>query len=475
MRQDDADGVWRVPGADVEFEVSRLDASPDTTHETSPVGSSYGSTIAGPSGEMVLEGEAVPVSSRMTPRRRAMAVVLAVAAAALALVLVLGAPDQGVPLLQALFATRTPTAPLAPGDDQVILENSVPWGVLRLDGRQIDMPTADPSLGIPYPILQLSRGSHTIDYSAGPFPPRHCVVSVPAAVSDTCGGRANMVIQGFPAHSVDLRATPTNLPPDQYAALTAAVDAALTFPAGELAPGDHYARQNGDVAAATQALQARLLASLNSEQNGIGGAIINGQDCSALCSLVGPGEPTAAGPAAWALMANVEASWQFIDGAGHVVDTAPVVGGDAASLSPPLLVGVSISWNGSWSATLPAPQPEFGFDGLCGAGVDLLRLMVGSVASNDVGLGFNSTQGHSFLDGCLLTAQQSPGEPTGPSTPAETLHLGSVLYRYGALIAADSDAHQTWRQLPLPSPRERAIIAAFESTQPGPVVGIPKA
>jgi hypothetical protein len=87
--------------------------------------------------------------------------------------------------------TPAPTATPQAGADAFLWEHAVPWGQLLVDGK----PGPDvrgsamyqDSQGFPLgSAFHLSRGRHTLEYRAAPFPTVRCAVSVPPARSDTC-------------------------------------------------------------------------------------------------------------------------------------------------------------------------------------------------------------------------------------------------------------------------------------------------
>jgi hypothetical protein len=402
----------------------------------------------------------------MTSRRRLVAAGTSVAALVLALAALFGSSAGGAPsVLQGFFATPTPTAPLAPGDDHVVVENLVPWGVLRLDGRQIDMASSgfgsgfDPSQPGP-PYLVLPRGTHTLDYTAAPFPAFRCVVSVPPAPKDTCHGNGSVGFNDVTYRPIDLGARPSRLPPDQLAALKAAVQAALVFPAAEVAPGDHYARANGTVAAATGEWHATPIISLVAQGAGSNQMIFSDESCDPLCSGSSLGPDFGGSSLVWQVLAHADAEWRFTDVTGRQLDSAPIHDGQPGQPAFPTLFALDVGWDGTWSTT--PSTTSYSFDFRCQPGMGrLMPLLAGGQ-----GMGFETLTDASLSDGCLLTLVRPPNAPPGPGTPFVEQRLGSVLYRFGALVAVEDAAHKLAPQLPLASGHERAIAAALAATRP---------
>lgn len=400
-----------------------------------------------------------PWPRRLSPRRRLLGAATAAAVVVVALLVVLsGVPGGGDGLWQTL---RPPTATLAPGEDTVVFVHMAPWGALTLDGRHVDAALSN-TQGGGYIDITLARGEHQLGYVAPPFPALHCRVSVPRAATDTCP-LADRVLafqfQGVSARRVlDLQATPSHLPPDQYQALAHRVQQALVFAPGDVLPGDHYLQQDGTVIAAAVRLWATLVVSLNTDDSNH--FDINGEPCITLC----PGSfgfATPGGrPSDWDIIANVRAEWQIVDADGHVVSTAP------NAQSGPMLMVVQARWDGAWSVTPGGPLgvQQQAFSRLCEPAISQIFALV-LQGQNNQGYGISTQTGREPADGCLLTAQQLLGTPNPPGTPVSSGTTATFLYRYGALIAADDNAHRRVPQLPLPSANERSIIAGFAAGQ----------
>src|SRR5260370_16176288 len=82
-----------------------------------------------------------------------------------------------------------PVARLSIGADTLYFAQGVPWGRLALDGRALgdaDYSVLHTDLDPPYISLRLTRGPHTLEYRAAPFPVLRCDLSLPASPADTC-------------------------------------------------------------------------------------------------------------------------------------------------------------------------------------------------------------------------------------------------------------------------------------------------
>lgn len=391
-----------------------------------------------------------PFDVRLTPQRRAIAAGTAIIAVVLALIVMVNTiPGAGPTLAATLgFAPPTPTPTLILGADIVFFVDSVPWGTLTVDGQTTAIaPPGDRA----YPQLQLARGTHTLVYTAAPFPTLRCRVSVPAATSDTCPPATGMLdtiqTDSSAFRSIDLQATPDNLPPDQYAALVNAVQVAFAVPSGRVPVGDHYLDKGGNTAVATSPLTAHLLVTLPAKGTVRGG--INGATCDPLCAspLFRPGNS-----GQWQLAVLGVPAWQFTTSDGQII-----VGGSAPEYAEMMLM-LNVNWSGTWSAS-PATPNQLAMEVCSTVNAELGSLLT---SHSNAGQGF-SVQYHadaSVMDGCLT--QVSPSVPvtsgTGPGDPL------NILYHFGALIAADAATAQALPQLPTASADERTLATRLASS-----------
>lgn len=389
----------------------------------------------------------VRLTVRLTPRRRAVAAGTAIGAVALALLVILGTiPGAGPTLGAALgIVPPTPTPTLIPGADMVFFANSVPWGKLTVDGY----PTkVSPPAGRAYPQVRLSRGTHHLVYTAAPFPPVRCRVSVPSAKSDTCPPAVGILdtiqTDSSAYRSIDLQATPDNLPPDQYAALVRAAQAAFAVPDGTVPAGDHYRDSNGNTVVAASPLAAHLVITVPEKGTDLGG--INGAICDPLCvnSLFDP-----ANIDQWQVAALAALAWQFTTHDRQMIES----GSSSQDVMMPLMLYVE--WSGAWSVSLANPN-QLSQEVCSPVGAELGTLLTSPSKAN-YGFSFESHPDSSVMDGCLT--QVFPSLPvtsgTGPGDPPPL----NILYRFGALVAADAATAQALPQLPAASANERALVA----------------
>jgi len=471
----DEGATWGQSDDDFELEVSALDTSRDTVPSVGPAGREVPNTAGSdtalvrdaswvaPDGDVGDTDVEAPWSQRLSPRRKLLAATTAAAVVVVTLLIVFSsAPGGGDGLWQTL---HPPTATLAIDEDRVEFVHLAPWGALTVDGRHVGTALLSNAQGPAFIDLSLARGEHRLDYVAPPFRGLHCRVSVPRAGSDTCPLADHALVFQFQRVSalrvLDLQSTPSHLPPDQFQALARQVQQALAFAPGDVLAGDHYLQQDGMVVTASARLRAMLQVSLNADA--ATHFVINGEPCATLClgnfGFVAPG----GGTSDWNLVAIVRLAWQFADAAGQVVSTTPSGPSGPNGLTP---LEVQVRWDGAWSVT---PSGRLGVQQqtlslLClPATSQIIGLLVHG--QNNQGFGINPQTGREPTDGCLLTAQQYPRTPIPPGTPVPPSATAGFLYRYGALIAADANAHRDDPQLPLPSANERAIIAEFVADQ----------
>jgi len=329
-------------------------------------------------------------------------------------------------------ATPTPTEPLSVGADRLYFANSVPWGVLQVDGRTTGVPTLDQGP------LTLARGRHILDYRAEPFRRFRCTVSVPAADSDTCPLHRDILDSSdltANARVIDLGATVEALPDDQRFDLTRVVGSALASITGSatVAPGDHYLGTGGAIAVATVSLSVALNFSLNTDPTRASFSVSLPPDCITLCaSDLNSSTPDGG----WDVQAHALLRWTFIDAQGAISVADDI---DIAR-------NLSVRWDGSWSVAVEdsGDMCELAFE----------RLPTPQGVEGYSAAGTNSAP--NLADGCLITLQHDSG--TGTPTPVTAL----LLYRVGVLLATNAAAQQLFPSLTVASAHERALAQQWQ-------------
>ena len=469
----------REPHVD-EFEIEVTDlrsASAGTPSDTATTGH-IGDRSSSPGEQSPIELFGQPLQARparaglgraLSPRhRRRLQGALVGATLLLAVVFIFSSVPGSTATLADLLhiATPIPTAPLAPGADNIIAARGVPWGTLLVDGHA----RPDANLHTVYQgVFRLSRGRHTLEYQAAPFPTLRCTISVPLASRDTCplldtsrlGGQPN----GIPGDTrvVDLRATPDRLSADQLAALTNGVMAALTngvmaaltdwlpptSASAVVAPGERYVAADGSIATATRPLKATFLYTLNQDQSRIVGA----DGCVTFCLL-----PAVEAPLSGVWMVNVllQHGWSYADASSDgrvLIPYAPALPSMLVSRSAPFdsfsfdFKGFSARWDGAWhvsaNPTGEASNDSYS-DPTCILGLNLV-----STLNNDA----NALSELSPIplphvaDGCLI--RELPVNDHD--------HSAYFLYRFGVLLAVGSGARTAQPKLPVAIPDEFAL------------------
>lgn len=454
------DRLHDTPGDDLDIQVSDTRA-PRTTY------------VDGPRLDARMPS---PLLARRTPSQRALRTASSLIALLAVVVLVAVASDLHgslADLLLGLAPTPTTVDPLPPGGDLFYLLPNPPGVVVLLDGRPLN-PVPVPGVSPP---LRLARGRHLLEWRPGPFPfqPQRCVISVPRGSDTTCPvDRAN----GLPvavappgslaslASVIDVRDTLGALPQAQYAALMAAIQAALASATSTaiVQPGEVYFFYgpgiSGRIVTAAQPLQATLRLVLDGPSVP-GGCVLTagaiqpcrtpGQECSELCTLVAPPGFAAGGPgasgASWLAGAMVSSSWTYTRPDGTLL--ASGLGDFGFNVH---LAVLRITWDGAdWGVA-----PVIGHDPALPASDDLLcaaaREWLGQgplhqdVAASSGPAHLAYVAATSPVDGCavVVTTQGVPG-------------AALFLQRFGALVAANPPAHNLWPKLPLADAAEQSL------------------
>jgi hypothetical protein len=384
---------------------------------------------------------------------------------ALAMVVVLTPGTRAVVVGLVVGPTPMATVPLADGNDHFAVENQLPWGTLQIDGQPgpalVPAPSSVPNpTSVPQLItFALARGRHHLEYQADPFPPLRCTLSVPAAPSDTCPIDPQpidyLVPTGRLTRLLDLLGTPDRLSPSEQALLADATQVALARTAagaaGTVAPGDHYLGADAQVMTAGQTLNAATTYRFEPPATPI-----SVEHCAMLCvSLVPWAAPSAT---EWLLTALVDLSWSYRDASGHMLLADGLPGPPSARQA----VGVSVGVRrvaGGWQVHLIPPTPSGTVVPdplLCPIGahyLDVLRATPGqaTIDLNDLSYQWPVSAFTPQL-GCVFGGSRyldSQGTPTGS--------VALVLYRFGALLAVNDEAHNDFPKIPRATGHERTL------------------
>lgn len=419
------------------------------------------------------------VGMRRTSHRRLVQMVIAGVCVLALLALVLGRSPATTALVGDMFGivTPTPTAPLALGMDKIYPIYSVPWGTLRIDGR---VQTFVVQRG-DYRPVRLSRGSHTLEYQAAPFPTLRCTISAPAAPTDTCPllnpetTPSSLPFDPVPpdtrglGREIDLGATPNRLPASQRAALSTAIDAALNVDTAfhtNVAPSERYATANGGVAVATQPLAATLRVTHTPRADvgdGMAGHTIYGDSaCADICADVFPFGGNLS-DAEWSLAVAATLAWRYTAANGSVVAEAPLVPGStglvATSSQTDYNAHIEVQWERQQWTVHRIDMNSLGAsilgNSVCALGQILIDNMYADLNMHEANA-YNTAQVASYMppqpaDGCYLTYQRG-------TTAGKKEATSGFLFRLGVLLAANAQAQRLFPKLPVADARDHAII-----------------
>ena len=328
--------------------------------------------------------------------------------------------------------TQTPHRPVG-----VALVSNVSYGTLTLNGRQL--------VGPPPQAITLRAGTNVIALTAPPFQPRQCRVTWPDL--SLLGGQCNVSIGYLPGLSTTLEIEYQialdfdfrDLPPDLAASARETVNAAISaahyetpIPAGQpIAIG--WTPRTGSIAsvAAPPRTQAQLAFAASSTPT-----------CpDVLCagSEFLPNYPDRGPPvgSAWMVNAGFTYTWRFVtqDGTSLGSVTYPTDAPVSFAIAP------NLHGDGGWHLWQPsAPGPTDMLQGALTSSIcdwaNAFRVALPGVPSPPI-VGVTIGSG---IQGCAF-ALQTPGGGDA----------GTLLWRFGVLLAADNQAQANYPSLPLAS------------------------
>jgi hypothetical protein len=389
------------------------------------------------------------------PRRRRLARGALVLAA---LVTVLGVLLRGaLPLPHwPLAATRPTAAPQRQGSSGARwtpgpfnIFSNVSFGTVTLNGQRLRGAP-------PISFSTLVPGPNTLTLDAPPFPRATCTIF--AIGASTEGGTAYQAtspcrITGGDGHlDIVIDESGTSLPPTVAArALDTLRELAVQFPPKEatVPVGEYYATgldASGAIsyARATQPLTARLDFAANT--SGIAQGTLPSRSTFAVGSTClelqcdGPEFQGPIGDSAWLVNEPLLLQMRFLTQDGTVMGALSIPADE------PLTFALAYRRDGTWQSvnsvrdygvTIIAPDE-------CATGANLLfvRLQAAQVPSS--GLAFSFGAARDMLGGCRISVS------SGYGTTASI--AGTYIWRFGVLLAADSDAQALLPALPLAPP-----------------------
>ena len=412
-----------------------------------------------------------PLAPRLSQRGRVLRVSGILGVLFLALTILVAVTPGARSAVVGFVQGPSPTYAL-PGDGhRFAVEHQLPWGTLTIDGypapslAPIQTQTSTPQLTT----FALARGHHQLEYRADPFPTLRCTLSVPEAMDDTCPlgpqlANDPIVPDGQHTRLLDLLGTDDRLSPPEQALLADATQSALDRAAaganGALAPGDHYLDAAARVATAGEALTADAAYRFDRLPT-----LVDGEHCAILCTPTSPLAQSSADE--WLLNGFASLSWRYRDAGDRVVlAEGPPGSPPGGRVDVAIQVGVRRVGD-AWQVRLIPPTPAGSLvrDPLtCPVGahfLDVLRENPDQATADSTDTSYRWDEWSSPAElGCVFGGGRSfdnQGNLTGS--------VAIVLYRYGALLAVNDEAHADFPHIPWASEHERALaLAAWPPT-----------
>lgn len=360
-------------------------------------------------------------------------------------------------LFRSIAAPASPTAPgvfeFAPGrissPQTTLISSNINFGTVFINGqRQHGSP--------PMFFTSQDNTTYKIAIDAPPFLSKACVFSFingapessdSAGCTTSTGGLPSITANGTtatPANIVQIDFTPDDLPPDQQSQINAilarsvSAQQTITVPAGSYiathlnANGIITSRRVGAPVKAT----AFLAASDHFGLFGVGNCV--GLICQAGVDLFW-GNPPPAGNV-WVTGVSVALRWRFTTSAGAMLGDVSFPAADVATAL------LAYSPGAGWSLT---SQDDFGSFNDPSTFGNLDCLTGSQVAFQQLeGTNFSySTEGGQGVKGCKMAVQDIGGSGRG-----------SLIWRFGVLLAADAAAHKLLPRLPIAPQAEIAAV-----------------
>lgn len=332
----------------------------------------------------------------------------------------------------------------APGAESFDFVHVAPWGDLRIDGQTVPKKQVLQR----FRAVTLAPGVHTLDYSAPPFAPLHCTLTVPADTAhDTCPlSKGDDTLYNDTVRELNLRASFTDLSSQQLAALTKASSAGLTAasPTATVAPGEHYLTAGGTTTNTSGLpIQATLLYRLSTEQTQQPFRF-EGFPCQTLCLYPHLLDQT---PLEWGIVAHVALTWSYA--VPHSAIQGPLTPDlDTMDIAVPL----HITWQRGWHV-IPLQATQVIYGGLFGSNpicVPADEMLNSALAHNSFSGSTYTTTPASGAEGCLFQWREWSGSNT--YNPPSYL-----LYRFGVLLAANDEARHTFPTLSVADASEQSL------------------
>lgn len=363
-----------------------------------------------------------------------------------------------IPLWRGLTALRIST-PIA-HDTSALIVSNVPADAITLDGHLV--ASQSPSL------ITLHTGINEISFAASPFQPHSCRLTVPnPSSSDTChdpSGHESLNISlnpfrlhgkpiqpkyviGFSLGLNDLSSTQGQSVVAFLATIFKQANNSLrtTVPIGQYYASGITDRGISLMRQAVDSLQATPEAVLSPPGHLVG---CTENICPASVQLENVDQWVALHGHGWAVDVTVQYGWRFDTVSGMSI--AHVLFPFSTVMSLTLAYDPNHGWGLADSANATSLQStqvmrSLVATGLCDAGSAMLTVLSPE----------NSSQSTAAVtdEGCRFEIQSVASSNNTPSAS------GVILWRFGVLLAADTQAHLLLPQLPIAPPAELAAVA----------------
>jgi hypothetical protein len=351
-----------------------------------------------------------------------------------ALMLIPGGPDA----FATLFHHDTLAAPVSGNTGSISVENGAPWGKFTVDNHPVDLVRLIEGAQA----LHLAVGQHTLVYTAAPFAPLHCQISVPAQQSDTCP-ISSPPVASSDMRVIDLGSSPLRLTAAQYGRFVRAVNSALTTGTSSalVTAGEQYLDASGTPVTATEPLHAKLTYTLDPQPDYTPTPPWPIDACTLICKrhdLVVPGK----NQTAWVLVARAHARWSYTTSSGTTF-SAPAA---PATVGSDVLLDVIAWWHDGWHAALNPTDPQRASCSIANVYARHMRVV------DAKGMGLEVVPAANDASGCVVEAV------TYVSHSARAPDIALYVYRFGVLLAANEVARRNTPDVPRADAAARRLV-----------------
>jgi hypothetical protein len=165
----------------------------------------------------------------------------------------------------------------------------------------------------------------------------------------------------------------------------------------------------------------------------------------------------------WLIQESVVVGWRFTtQGGAFVAEPPPQFAGSMidAGLTYSSTAGWSVSDSASGSSITDL-QTQL-LSGSCQSGNSALQTLIAQSSFAGVGqnLSYGQSAAPSSTDGCAISVEGPNNNPLSPTSPNNKKY-GHYVWRWGVLLAADTQAHTLFPSLPVAPQSEIAAVGGF--------------